>query len=126
LSALSNSDEADLIVLQSRLDAQARAALFQAADAVLANSGHEPFGLVGLEAMAAGGLACTGASGEDYAIDGQNALVLQQNDPREFVSLFSRLRTRPESDRPLRASGMRTAREYAWPRIVERALLPRL
>jgi glycosyltransferase involved in cell wall biosynthesis len=126
LSNLASSSEADLIVLQSRLDAKARGVLFQAADAVLANSGHEPFGLVGLEAMAAGGLACTGASGEDYAIDGQNALVLQQNDPREFVSLFSRLRTRPESDRPVRASGMRTAHEYAWPRIVERALLPRL
>jgi len=100
--------------------------LFHAADAVLANSGHEPFGLVGLEAMGAGGLACTGASGEDYAIDGHNALVLQQNDPREFVSLFTRMRKQPHGDRPLRTSGMRTARDYAWPRVLDRALLPRI
>ena len=33
-----------------------------AATAVLANSGHEPFGLVGLEAMAAGGVAVVGAT----------------------------------------------------------------
>jgi len=32
-------------------------ALYAAADAVLANSGKEPFGLVGLEVMAAGGIA---------------------------------------------------------------------
>jgi len=126
LGTLSSINGADVVVLQSRLDAKARAVLFHAADAVLANSGHEPFGLVGLETMAAGGLACTGASGEDYAIDGQNALVLQQNDPREFVSLFTRLRTRPERDRSLRTSGMQTARDYAWPRILDRALLPRL
>jgi glycosyltransferase involved in cell wall biosynthesis len=126
LDTLGSIDGADLVVLQSRLDAKARGVLFQAADAVLANSGHEPFGLVGLEAMAAGGLACTGASGEDYAIDGENALVLQQNDPREFVSLFSRLRRQPERDLPLRTSGMRTARDYAWPRVIDRALLPRI
>ena len=126
VGALSSLNGADVVVLQSRLDAKARAVLFHAADAVLANSGHEPFGLVGLEAMAAGGLACTGASGEDYAIDGHNALVLQQNDPREFVSLFTRMRKQPHGDRPLRTSGMRTARDYAWPRVLDRALLPRI
>jgi len=42
---------------------------------VLADSVHEPFGLVGLEAMAVRGLACTGGTGEDYAEPGRNALV---------------------------------------------------
>lgn len=126
LTALSNINGADMIVVRSHIDPAARGVLFQGADAVLANSGHEPFGLVGLEAMAVGGLACTGATGEDYAVDGQNALVLQQNDPREFVSLFSRLRAEPKRAERLRKSGMRTAREYAWPRIVDRALFPRI
>ncbi len=35
-----------------------------------------PNGLVGLETMAAGGVACTGGTGEDYAVAGRNALVL--------------------------------------------------
>jgi hypothetical protein len=50
--------------------------LFSGSAAVLANSGREPFGLVGLETMAAGGVACTGSTGEDYVVPGQNALVL--------------------------------------------------
>jgi glycosyltransferase involved in cell wall biosynthesis len=119
-------DDVDIVVLGSHLDPQARSVLLRVADAVLANSDHEPFGLVGLETMAVGGLACTGASGEDYAIDGQNALVLQQDTPHEFVSLFGRVRQRPGYERRLRRSGRATARQYAWPHIVDRALLPRI
>jgi hypothetical protein len=76
--------------------------------------------------MAVGGLVCTGASGEDYAHDGHNALVLQENDPREFISLFGRMRRRAGSDRELRHSGLRTARRYAWHSVMERSLLPRI
>jgi hypothetical protein len=47
-------------------------------------------------------------------------------DPLEFVSLFSRIHTDPERNSELRLSGKRTAREYAWPRVVERALPPRI
>jgi glycosyltransferase involved in cell wall biosynthesis len=126
LDVLDGVDEVDILELDSHLDHEARSVLFRAADAVLANSDHEPFGLVGLEAMAVGGLACTGASGEDYAIDGQNALVLQQDSPHEFVSLIGQVRQRPEYERRLRRSGMATARRYAWPQVVDGALLPRI
>lgn len=126
LRAVEATDDADIVVLRSRLEPDARGLLFRGADAVLANSGHEPFGLVGLEAMAAGGLACTGASGEEYAQDGENALVLQTSDPREFVALFARLRADPGRVRRLRAQGTVTARAYAWPRVIDRALMPRI
>ena len=126
LNAVANADDTDVAVLDSHLDPAARAVLFHGAEAVLANSGHEPFGLVGLETMAVGGLACTGASGEDYAVDGENALVLQTNDPGEFVSLFERTRRNPDHTRELRAAGMQTARQYAWSRVIERTLMPRL
>jgi len=126
LDSLRDHDSADVISLRSPLDAQGRAVLFRGADAVLANSGHEPFGLVGLETMAVGGLACTGCSGEDYAVPGQNALVLERNDPAEFVELFGRLRAEPNRERALRRAGRRTAREYTWRRIIARTLLPRL
>jgi glycosyltransferase involved in cell wall biosynthesis len=92
---------------------------------VLANSGHEPFGLVGLETMAAGGVACTGCSGEDYAVPGQNALVLETGDPLEFMALFERLRASPKEGAALRRAGQSTARRYAWPEVVDRVLLPR-
>ena len=100
--------------------------LYRTSAAVLANSGREPFGLVGLETMAAGGLACTGSTGEDYVVPGQNALVLQTTDPWEFVTLFQELRANPMRDRGLRRAGRATAEQYSWPRIVSRLFLPRL
>lgn len=124
--ALRDVDHADVVNLRSHVDPESRRVLFRGADAVLANSVHEPFGLVGLEAMAAGGLACTGCSGEDYAVPGQNALVLQTEDPREFVSLYQRLRADPQAASALRRAGRATARRYAWTEVVGRVLLPRV
>jgi glycosyltransferase involved in cell wall biosynthesis len=49
--------------------------LFHSAAAVLANSHHEPFGLVGLETMAAGGVACIGYTGEDYRYRSQRSIA---------------------------------------------------
>jgi glycosyltransferase involved in cell wall biosynthesis len=124
--ALSDAGEADVVHLRSHVAPDARRALLRASDAVLANSSHEPFGLVGLETMAAGGVACTGCSGEDYAVPGQNALVLETGEPDEFIGLYERLRRRPEDLRALRRAGRATARRYAWPDVVARVLLPRV
>ena len=75
--------------------------------------------------MAVGGVACTGCSGEDYAVPGQNAIVLETGDPREFMGLFRGLREAPERIQGLRRAGQATAKRYAWDQIVERVLLPR-
>jgi len=116
----------DIVNLRVPLTCEGRRLLFRGSSAVLANSGHEPFGLVGLETMAVGGVACTGCSGEDYAVPGQNALVLETSDPKEFVALFHELCAHPDRERAIRRAGQLTARRYTWPRIVQRALLPRL
>jgi len=126
LESLSDIGTADIVSLRSYLAPEARRVLFRGAAAVLANSGHEPFGLVGLEAMAAGGLACTGSTGEDYAVPGWNALVLQSNDPREFVNLFCRLQADPAEERAVRQRGRATAQQYAWTHVVRRNFLPRV
>lgn len=126
LQSLEKRQDADVISLRSPLSAEACRVLYRAADAVLANSGHEPFGLVGLEAMAAGGLACTGSTGEDYAVAGWNALVLQTSDPEEFVRLFRRLQTERTKERAIRSRGVLTAKQYVWHEIVRRNLLPHL
>ena len=126
LDALQDVGEADVVNLQSHVDSDARRVLFRGAEAVLANSGHEPFGLVGLETMAAGGVACTGCSGEDYAVPGQNALVLETGEPDEFLGLFDRLLGDPDARGRLRRAGRSTARSYAWPEVAHRVLLPRL
>jgi glycosyltransferase involved in cell wall biosynthesis len=126
LQAVEGVHGADMIRLRSALDAESCRVLFRGSAAVLANSGREPFGLVGLETMAAGGVACTGCTGEDYVVPGQNALVLETSDPWEFVSLFRELRANPSQERALRRAGRATAERYAWAHIVQRLLLPRL
>lgn len=126
LDAVRGTDDVDLLVLTTQMDRDAAQLLFAGAAAVLANSGHEPFGLVGLEAMAAGGVACVGGTGEDYAVPGWNALVLQSTDPREFVSVFARLAAHPDEERALRQHALRTAARFGWTEVVRRVLLPRL
>jgi len=126
LESLRNLGDADIVSLRSHLNPEPRRVLYRGADAVLANSGHEPFGLVGLEAMAAGGLACTGGTGEDYALPGWNALVLQSNDPREFVDVFHRLQADPAEQRAIRQHGKATAQQYTWPHVIQRHFLPRV
>jgi len=70
----------DVVVLATPLPPPVLFALYAAADAVLANSGKEPFGLVGLEVMAAGGLPVCGATGEEYAEPFVNAIVCDTGD----------------------------------------------
>jgi glycosyltransferase involved in cell wall biosynthesis len=124
LAALEQVNGADVVSLRSHVDADARRVLFRAASTVLANSVHEPFGLVGLEAMAVGGLACTGCSGEDYVVPGRNALVMQTGTAGEFVQTFTRLRTNPGEEAAVRRAARQTARHFAWAHVVGRNLLP--
>ncbi|MDJ0786306.1 MAG: glycosyltransferase family 4 protein [Myxococcota bacterium] len=126
LDAIQGVGQADVVNLRSHVDPVARRVLFRSSDAVMANSGHEPFGLVGLEAMAAGGVTCTGNSGEDYAQPGQNALVLETGAPAEFMSLYRRLRGNEAEVRRMRRAGQATAKRYAWRNVAESVLLPRV
>jgi len=124
--ALDNTEDADVINLQAHVDPDTRRVLFRAADTVLANSSHEPFGLVGLEAMAVGGIAVTGCSGEDYAVPGRNALVLQTGEAQEFVGLYDQLHNTPGQIPAMRRAGKSTAKQYAWPEVIRTNLLPRI
>lgn len=94
-------------------------AMYRACDAVLAHSGREPFGLVGLEVMASGGVAFTGATGEEYAKSFDNAIVVETDDPREVAAATAHLRASPELAASLRHHGRETARDYAWARVID-------
>jgi glycosyltransferase involved in cell wall biosynthesis len=126
LERLDGLDDVDIVNLLSPLDTRAGRLLYRGANAILANSSHEPFGLVALETMAVGGIACAGGTGEDYVIPGWNALVLQTGDPREFSSLFHRLQSKPTEIRAMRRRGRSTASRHTWAEIIQRNLLPRL
>ena len=115
--------DADVINLTTFVSDELLAIIYPACDAVLANSGHEPFGLVGLEVMAAGGLAVTGSTGEDYAEAYRNALVVETSDPVELVTELTLLKERPSLAARMRKRGRTTAREYIWEKVIDQLLL---
>jgi glycosyltransferase involved in cell wall biosynthesis len=120
---LRDNPDADVINLMSFVSDDVLGFIYAASDAVLANSGHEPFGLVGLEVMAAGGLAVTGSTGEDYAQAFRNALVMETDDPIELVTELNLLKQRPHLAAAIRRRGRVTARQYTWEKVIDQLLL---
>jgi glycosyltransferase involved in cell wall biosynthesis len=114
VKALHKASHADVIDIRFHVPIDFLRIVYHACDAVLANSGHEPFGIVGLEAMAAGGIAFTGCTGEDYAIPFVNAFVLETPDPMEAVGYLMYLRDYPEEGVRIREAARRTARYFTW------------
>jgi glycosyltransferase involved in cell wall biosynthesis len=123
--ALSESRGAAVVNLCRFLPEAVISEIELAATAVLANSGHEPFGLVGLEAMAAGGVAVVGATGEEYARPYRNAIVIESDDGAEVAAALRGLVDRPDLARRLRRAARHDARDFAWPAVLE-GLLERL
>ena len=123
VSVLRASVEADVVHLTSFVDDATVTALYSSTDAVLANSGHEPFGLVGLEVMGAGGIPVTGATGEDYAQAYRNAIVLETEDALEIVTELVALKDRPRLAAEMRKRGRATARDYMWDRVIGQLML---
>lgn len=122
LAALHHPGPADVVSLKGFAPPQIMPVVFRASDAVLANSGHEPFGLVGLEAMASGAVTFTGATGEEYAVHLENAIVLETSDAEEAAWWVRYLMKRPRTAASLGRAGRRAARRFLWERVVENLL----
>ena len=93
--------------------------LYGAVDAVLANSGKEPFGLVGLEVMASGGIAVCGSTGEDYASSFENAIVCDTGDPAELACYLERLWSEGGMREKMLDRARATAHAYTWPHVLD-------
>lgn len=118
LQAIEQAGPADVYNLKFFVPEEFLRVAYHSADAVLANSGHEPFGLVGLEVMAAGGLAFTGATGEDYAVPFNNAMVVETSDPAEIVGYVTFLMENPEAQKNLRREAKHTAKNFTWEMVI--------
>ncbi len=118
IDALREAPDADVLNLSFFLPEEFVRVLYRAADAVLANSAHEPFGLVGLEVMGAGGTAVTGSTGEDYAVHLENAVVIDTNDPGEIAGCLVYLRDHPAQVERLRAGATTTVRQFTWDAVL--------
>src|SRR5215472_10457830 len=119
LDALEKAGPADVYNLRFFLPEEFVRTAYAAADATLANSGHEPFGLVALEVMAAQGIAVTGSTGEDYAISFENAIVTETDDPDEIVGYLLYLSRHPSEQERMRISGRVTAKQFLWDCAIE-------
>ena len=123
--ALEESNGAEIVNICRFMPESVLPEIEAAVTAVLANSGHEPFGLVGLETMAAGGVALVGPTGEEYARSYGNAIVIETDDGAEVASALRGLVERPAIAKRLRRAARRDAADFAWPSVIE-GLLERL
>jgi hypothetical protein len=117
---------ADVYNITSFMSDELITVFYTGADAVLANSGHEPFGLVGLEVMAAGGVTFVGTTGEDYAVPFLNCIALDTDDPTEINIGLDFLRKHPNVVARMRSDAMETAESFSWKNVVEDNLIGKL
>jgi len=118
-SAIARASDGDVVNIRCHLPLDFLRVLYRGSHAVLANSGREPFGLVGLEAMASGGVAFTGSTGEDYAIHRRNCVVQETGTSWEIVSNLLDLRDYPAEAERMRRAARHSARLFTWEKVVE-------
>ena len=111
---LAASDHADVLNLRDFVPEPLQRVFYSAVDAVLANSGYEPFGLVGLEAMACGAVVVTGTTGEDYAVQLHNALSVETDDPAELASYLQLVHSQPDVIKQIKRHARQTAALFTW------------
>jgi len=116
---IGDANGADILNLRFYCPQEFLRIVYRASDAVLANSGHEPFGLVGLETMAARGVAFTGGTSEDYAIPFHNCIVLETSDPKEIEEYVMYLKERPREEERIRKAARHTARQFTWEEVTK-------
>ena len=119
LNMIQAAGPADLYNLRFFMTQAMLRPFYAAADVVLATSNHEPFGLVGLEAMAAGGIVFTGCTGEDYSVAGQGALTLDTDNPDEIVLHILDLREHPERSLAMRQAAQQVAAQFTWDTVLD-------
>ena len=98
---------------------------YQACDVFCApNTGQESFGIVLLEAMAAGApIVASDIPGyRDVLSDGEQGLLVEPKNSGALADAVSRLLSNPELRATMRRAGQDKARAYDWPRVATQVL----
>ena len=103
-----------------RVSDEEKAQLFRTADVYASPAtGGESFGIVLLEAMAAGApIVASDIHGYKGVVRrGREALLVPPRDPKELAEAIDRLLTDRELAAEMSANGLRRAQEFSWPRV---------
>lgn len=98
---------------------------YQSCDVFCApNTGQESFGIVLLEAMAAGApIVASDIPGyKDVVSHGLQGLLVEPRNPGAIADALCRLLGNPELRATMRRAGQETARAYDWPRVAAQVL----
>ena len=119
LEAISSVCSGDMLNFRFSIPHSFLKVIYRASDMVLANSRHEPFGLVDLEAMATGAVVFTGSSGEDYSMHFVNSIVLDTFSAEEIEFYANYLERHHDEIEGIRKAARETARQFTWERVVK-------
>jgi glycosyltransferase involved in cell wall biosynthesis len=114
----------DVVVWRGAVSRAELAAEYVNADCFCLPSVQEGFGIVFLEAMAAGLaiVACRAAAVPEVVIDGESGLLVPPRSPRELAAALEAVLLSPGLRKDLAARGQGRAAEYARDRVAERFL----
>lgn len=89
-------------------------------DCVVISSSNEPFGLVALEAMAAGRPVIAARSGALPEVLGDAALYYRLGDVDELSAQLARIQSDPRLAASLREKGLKRVKLYSYERLIDR------
>ena len=109
----------DSVHFPGRADRRQVASYMAGCEFFVISSPAEPFGIVVLEAMAAGApvIAVNNAGPAEIITDGVNGLLVDRSEPELFANAMQRLMGDPELRQRLAAGGRARAGEFSWPKI---------
>lgn len=117
---------ADHVLFLGAVDGPTKIALYGACDifampAIQYQTDIEGFGLVFLEAAAAGRPAVAGNAGgqAEAVLDGRTGFVIDGTDPRQLLAVLRRLLANPTLRQQMGSAARQHAQNFDWPRIVQ-------
>jgi len=116
---------ADDVVFAGYVPAEDLPRYYQSCDVFCApNTGQESFGIVLLEAMAAGApIVASDIPGfQDVVSSGLQGLLVEPRNPGAIADALCRLLGNPELRAAMRHAGQDTAQAYDWPRVASQVL----
>lgn len=114
----------DRVHLVGRTDRTTTARWFTGASAFVLSSRHEPFGIVNIEAMAAGAPVVATAVGgvPEFVIDGDNGLVIPPENPAAMAAAIRRILDEPALHTHLVSNATTAVDKFRWKSIANEYL----